>query len=262
MKKIIKIFAIVLGLILVGLSAYIFYNNNYKEEVIYSTSYKGKEPLEIYKTIKNYKVHLDASSIKGDNDEIVINTFKVMTNRYSNLDEKEYDKDIASDCAYVGASVFKDSNLSVDEYKNYELKSFLICISGAKVTNVSPKSDAGELGFYERVVEKDGYDKLKEYYPELELVKYSKQCEDLKYVHNECKKDYYFVQTMAGLGDNELVADIESITRKGGNYKVVINIYSGNYNDEYTEVIGSKKLITYTYDVTVSNNHIVINNIK
>ena len=46
------------------------------------------------------------------------------------------------------------------------------------------------------------------------------------------------------------------------NYKVVINIYSGNYNDEYTEVVSSKKLVTYTYDVTVNNNHVVINNIK
>ena len=262
MKKIVKIIAILLGILLIGLSAFIFYSNNYKEEVIYTSSYKGKEALEIYTSIKKDTNFLDAGSIKGNNDEIVINTFKVMTNRYSNVDEKEYDKDIPSDCAFIGSSVFKDSDLSVDIYKTYELKSFISCVSATKITNVSPKSEAGELGFYERVVDKDGYDKLKSYYPELDLSKYSDVCTQLNYVHDECKKDYYFLQTMGGIGDNELVADIESITRKGANYTVVINIYSGDYNEDYSKVVSSKKLITYTYDVTLSNNHIVINNIK
>ena len=262
MKNIVKAIAILLGIVLVGLSAVLFYNNNYKTVEVYTSAYKGKDALEIYKGIKKDTNYLDSSHITGNNDEIVINTFKVMTNRFSNLDEKEYNKEIPSNCAFVGASVYKDSDLNVDEYKNYELKSFIICASNVKMIDIVPKTEEKELDFYERLVDKENYDKLKEYYPALELKKYSKQCEELGYTNDDCKKDYYFVYNMSGLGDNELVADIESISRKGSNYTVVVNIYSGDYNEEYTEVVSSKKLVTYTYDVTLTNNHVVINNVK
>ena len=267
MKKIFKIPTLLIGIILICVSLVLFNNhnkdNNKKEDkpvvdntpkVLLESNYKDKTNEEIYKALVDSEERVTLEDIKGDNDTIVVNSFKLLASHFSlaYVDPSEDTNNGTTFCEILGMITYSKKTQGFVS----------LCLANIKYKQADAKQDGATYESYIRVADKASVDKLNSYGIDLEINNIKDDCSALKIHNEECNDNNNYLISIIPkeLSDNGYAMDVEYIKREEHNkYTVKLNGYhQGNDN----KVTHDDKEDHFEYTVSVKDGHIVINNIK
>ena len=263
MKKIFKIPILLIGILLICVSLFLYSNKGNKEDknkpkpvdntpkVLLETSFKDKSDEEIYKALVDSKERVGLDSIKGDNDTIVVNSFKLLASHYSNayVDSSEDTNSGITYCELLGLISYSK------EHEGFNS----LCLANIKYKQVDAITEDGSNDRMLRIGDKKTVDTLNSYGIDLDINKMSVDCATYKFKNEECNDDNNYILSIIykELYDNSYAMDVEYIKRESYNkYTVKLNGYHLK-ND--STVVHSEEKDHFEYTVSVKDGHIVFN---
>ena len=261
MKKIFKIPTLLIGIVLICVSLFLYSNKGKNEDkpkpvdntpkVLLETSFKGKSNEEIYRALVDSKERIELDSIKGDNDTIVVNSFKLLASHYSIAyvdSNEETDKGITY-CELLGLIRYSK------EYEGFNS----LCLANIKYKQLDAITEDGSNNKMLRIGDKKTVDTLSSYGIDLDINKISVDCATYKFKNEECNDDNNYLLSIIykELYDNSYAMDVEYIKRESYNkYTVKLNGYRLMNDDT---VVHSEENDHFEYNISVEDGHIVFN---
>ena len=258
MKKMFKFPTLLIGILLIGLSLFL-YNNHKKEDdkpvvdnspkVLLETKYKDKTNEEIYKALVDSSERVDLESIKGSDDTIVINSFKLIASHYSIA---YVDKDENTNNGYTFCEV-----LGLARYTKETLGFIPLCLANVEYKQANTIYEEEKEPSVIRVSNKEAVDKLNSYGINMDINNIKDDCAAFKIKNDECNDENNYLLSIISkeLTDNSFAMDVEYIKREGnGKYTVRLNGYHQGSGNTITH---DEKEDHYEYTVSVKDGHIV-----
>ena len=220
-----------------------------KDGVIYTSSYKDLKDLDKYKTIVKDKAKnlVKRSDITGDSDTIAIKSFQFIAYHYSfsTTSGNTSGGDLRSDkCSVIGSQTFDKNNMNKDA----------VCLSDATVESLYLPTEYGDEVY---IIDDSNYKKLKEYYPSSKLESIKNYCAKNEFTVKQCNENHNVAFSGMATGDNDLMADVETVTKTNNKYVAVISFYRSTEEDA-DGVTKVEKVNTYKITASVNNGHIIL----